>query len=193
MARRTARAPALVQRTEAKVDSLPAPVGGWNARDAWANMAPTDAVQLTNLFPDVSSCNLRGGCTRWATGMNGQVETLLCYAGAATNKFFAIDAGGKNIYDITAGGVVGTPVVTGLSNARWEYTNVATPGGNFLYAVNGVDSPLLYDGTTWSRITTVSTPVSITFTDGTVTTNNLSHVYLFKNRLWFIEKNRLRA
>ena len=36
----------LVQRNNANVASLPAPIGGWNARDSLANMAPTDAVTL---------------------------------------------------------------------------------------------------------------------------------------------------
>jgi hypothetical protein len=37
--------------SRANVASLPAPVGGWNARDSLANMAPTDAVQLVKFFP----------------------------------------------------------------------------------------------------------------------------------------------
>src|SRR3990167_5059306 len=31
--------------------TIPAPVGGWNARDSIAEMPPTDAAVLTNLFP----------------------------------------------------------------------------------------------------------------------------------------------
>jgi hypothetical protein len=57
-----------------------------------------------------------------------------------------------------------------------------------MYAVNGVDSPRLYNGTTWTAITGVSSP-AITG----VTTTNLSNVTLFKNRVWFIEKNTLKA
>lgn len=181
---------ALVQRTAAHVASLPPPVGGWNARDALANMAPTDAVQLTNLFPTVSSCDLRGGCITWASGMNGAVETLMNFSGGNTNKLFAIDSVGRSIYDVSSKGPVGAPVVTGLTNARWEHTNVSTPGGHFLYAVNGNDKPLLYNGNanTWTPIDGTSTP-PITG----VTTTNLSNVILFKNRVWFIEKNTLRA
>jgi hypothetical protein len=79
-------------------------------------------------------------------------------------------------------------VVSGLTNARWEYINVATSGGNFLYAVNGVDKPRLYNGSTWTAIDGSSTP-SITG----VTTTNLSNINLFKNRVWFIEKDTLKA
>lgn len=180
--------PALIQRNLTHVDSLPAPVGGWNARDAWANMAPTDAVQLTNLFPGVSSVDLRGGYINWATGMSGQIETVMAYNGANVSNLFAIAAGAKSIYDVTSQGAVGAAVVTGLTNARWEYTNVTTPGGNFMYAVNGVDKPLLYDGTNWTAIDNMSSP-AITG----VTSTTLNNVLLFKNRVWFIQKNTLIA
>lgn len=182
------RSGALVQRGLTHVDSLPAPVGGWNARDAWANMAPTDAVQLTNLYPGQSSVDLRGGYVNWATGLSGQVETLMAYNGGATEQLFAIDAGGKNIYDVTTQGAVGAPVVTGLSNARWEYTNVATPGGNFLMAVNGLDDLRLYDGTTWAAINSGTSP-AITG----VATDTLNNILLFKNRVWFLQKDTLVA
>jgi len=78
--------------------------------------------------------------------------------------------------------------VTGLTNARWEYINVTTTGGSYLYAVNGVDAPRLYDGSTWVTITAVSTP-AITG----VTTTTLDNITLFKNRVWFIEKDTLKA
>ena len=177
---------ALIQRAAANVASLPAPVGGWNARDSLANMAPTDAVALENFFPGVSSVNLRGGYKKHATGFVGQVETLLSYNGQTSNKMFA--AADNKIYDVTSEGPIGAAVVSGLGSNRWEYINITTPGGDFLYAVNGVDAPLLYDGSTWTAITGASTP-AITG----VTTTNLSNITLFKNRVWFVEKNTLKA
>ena len=83
----------LVQRTTANVASLPAPVGGWNARDALANMAPTDAVYLENMFPSVSNVNLRGGYTKHKTGLPGTVDTLMTYNAGSTIKLFAISTG----------------------------------------------------------------------------------------------------
>jgi len=178
----------LVQKAAANVDSLPSPVGGWNARDSLAGMEPYDAVSLVNLFPSTSNVVLRGGYSEHATGMSGPVETLMVYAGGATEEMFAIDATGLSIYDVTSSGAVGSAEVSGLSSARWEHINVSTPGGNFLYAVNGIDSPLLYDGTTWTSITGASSP-AITG----VTTNDLSNITLFKNRVWFVEKDTLVA
>ena len=176
----------LVQKTAASVASIPSPVGGWNARDSIANMDPVDAVQLTNLFPNVNNVVLRGGYTNWATGLPGQVQTLSNYSSGTANKLFAW--AGTAIYDVTATGAVGAAVKTGLTNAKWEYINVTTAGGSYLYCVNGTDAPLLYNNTTWESITGIST-IAITG----VTTTTLSNITLHKNRVWFIQKDTLKA
>jgi hypothetical protein len=177
------------QRAAARVASIPAPVGGWNERDSIANMEPLDAVTLINFFPTVSNCVLRGGSTDWATGMSGQVQSLMVYSAGATDKMFAaVGTPDLKFYDVTAGGTAVATSVTSLSNAIWEYINITTTGGGYLYTVNGVDAPRLFDGTTWTAVTAVSSP-AITG----VTTTTLSNVTLFKNRLWFIEKNTLKA
>ena len=176
----------LVQRTTANVASLPAPVGGWNARDALANMAPTDSVYLENMFPSVSNVNLRGGYAEHATGLPAAVETLMTYNSGSDVKLFAMSDG--SIFDVTSAGTAGSALVASLSNSQWEYTNVTTSGGSFLYTANGVDKPLLYDGTNWTAIDNVSSP-AITG----VTSTNLIQPTLFKNRMWFIEKDTLKA
>jgi len=166
--------------------SLPAPTGGWNALDSLADMPPTDARFLENWFPSTSDVVIRSGYTAFATGLPGQVETLANYSSGTQSKLFAWS--GSGIYDVTAGGAVGAPAVTGLTNARWETTNMANSGGNYLYAVNGVDKPRLYDGTTWTAIDGASTP-AITG----VTTTTLSNVFLFKHRIWFTQNGTLNA
>lgn len=186
MARRAAQS--MVKRASAQVESLAAPVGGWNVRDSLANMDPMDAVQLDNLFPTVSNVELRGGYTRFATGLPGQVETLMAFTSGTASKFFGIVAGGS-IYDVSTAGAVGAPAVTGLSNGRFEYINITTPGGSFMPAVNGLDNLQLYNGTTWQTVTAISAPISITGVD----TSTLSNVILWKHRLWFIQKNTLKA
>jgi len=165
--------------------SLPAPVGGWNARDSIGEMPPTDAVYLTNWFPATSSVNLRDGYTQYATGLPTYVETLMAYAGGATDKLFAISNG--NIYDVTAGGAVGAASVSGLSNSRFQYTNIATSGGNFMLAVNGSNKLQGFDGSAWW-----------VDGDGThditgVDSATLIGVNLFKNRVWFVQKDTLTA
>ena len=179
----------LVQGNAARVASVPAPVGGWNARDSIANMEPLDAVQLINFFPTISNCVLRGGSTNWATGMTGQVQTIMVYNGSTSSKMFAaVGTPDLKFYDASTAGAATATSVTGLTNAIWEYINITTTGGTYLYAVNGVDKPRLYDGTSWVAIDAASTP-AITG----VTTTTLSNVTLFKNRLWFIQKDTLKA
>lgn len=166
--------------------SIPAPIGGWNARDSLAEMKETDAVILDNIFPTTNDVMVRYGYTNHVTGITGTVETLGTYNGGATQKMFA--AAGTSIYDATSAGSVGAAKVTGLTNARFQTVNITTSGGNYMYWVNGADKPQLYDGTNWTAIDGVSVP-AITG----VTTTNLITVNLHMHRLWFIEKNTLKV
>ena len=170
----------------ARTASVPAPVGGLNARDAIANMKPEDAVIMDNFFPDRSSVYLRNGYTSWATGFPSAVETLMTYSAGSGRKLFGIS--GTAVYDCTANAAIGAAVVTALTNARWQYVNVATSGGQFLLAANGVDNVLFYDGTTWEKVTGVSAH-AITG----IATTSLTNPNLWKNRVWFVEKNSFRA
>ena len=176
-----------VQGSIAQVASLPAPIGGWNARDSLANMDPADAVQLDNYFPTVSSCVLRGGYTELAT-VTGVVKSLLSYAGGATEKLFAVTTSG--VYQVDAGGTgVAQSLPTPLTEAWVEYVNVSTTGGNFMMVVNGVQAPVLYNGTTWSNPTITFDA----FAPSGMTASRFNNVTLFKERVWFIEKDSLRA
>ncbi len=111
--------------------SLPAPVGGWNARDAVANMKETDAVVLDNYFPTASDVMGRKGFANHMTGFSAPVESLLNYT-TTTEKLFA--CAGTAIYDATAAGAVATAVVTGLTNSRWQHVNITTAGENFVFS-----------------------------------------------------------
>lgn len=51
------------KQNTATTTSVPAPIGGWNARDSLANMSPTDAVQLVNWFPTPTDVTMRSGYT----------------------------------------------------------------------------------------------------------------------------------
>ncbi|MDE2105819.1 MAG: hypothetical protein KGL39_51825 [Patescibacteria group bacterium] len=165
--------------------SIPAPTGGLNARDALANMPETDAPLMDNYFPTPSSVNLRNGSTNWLTGLPAWVETLMHYSSPTAKKLFAIS--GTAIYDATTSGAAGAAVVTGLTNARFQFTNIGTSGGNFMVAVNGADKLQGYDGTNW-------------WVDGNGThditgfdTSTAIEPHLFKNRLWFVEKNTMKV
>ncbi len=179
-ARRNPRLPYVQPQKQrvAKVASIPAPIGGWNARDSKASMEPTDAVIMENMRPMPGAVVVRNGCENWKTGMTGAVETLLAYASGGTRKLFG--AANNAFYDVTTNGAVGAAVDTGHTNNRFQYVNFGTAGGNFIIAVNGADSPRKYDGATWSTN-------SITG----VTDSTLIGINVFKNRLFFVQSATL--
>jgi hypothetical protein len=176
--------PIQTKRQVSRTVSIPAPTGGLNARDALAKMPVTDAVIMNNWFPTPTSVDLRNGSVDHVTGITGWVETIAHYSSPTERKLFA--AAESNIYDVTTEGVVGMPVVTGLSNARLQYTNIGTAGGNFLVLVNGQDKLQGYDGTDWWIDGDGTHDITGFDTEKAINTN------LFKNRLWFTEKTSMR-
>ena len=95
--------------------SIQAPVGGLNAKDAYAAMKPTEAVELENMFPTPSSVDIRRGMVAHVTGFASPVESVMAYKSATTSKLFA--ASGTAIYDATGAGAVGSSVVSSMTNA----------------------------------------------------------------------------
>lgn len=167
--------------SNARAKSLPPPVGGWDALNALADMPPENAVQLDNWFPDADRVSVRRGYATHSTGYPGPVDSLMVYQPASgTARMFA--ASGAGIYNATGAGAVGSPVVTGRSNARFQTAQMTTAGGHFLLAVNGADTPQIYDGTTWAD-STITGP----------TPANLVWINMHQRRLWMGETGTLRA
>jgi hypothetical protein len=115
----------------------------------------------------------------YETSPAGPIESLMAYHGpAAVQRLFA--ARGSRIYDVTAAAAM--EAVLGLTNARWQHINFTTPGGSFLYIVNGADDPRHFNGTVWA------TPV-ITG----ITASQAIHINAHKNRIWFVLINSTNA
>lgn len=167
--------------------NVPAPVEGWNARDALAEMGNKDAIKLLNWFPRTTYCEIRGGSTSHLTGIpTASAKTLMTYnAPLATNaKMFVSNSAG--VYDATVAGAAGASVAT-CTLGKWQWLNYAAVSGTtYLIMVNGQDKPLYFDGTTWIPVDAASTPALTG-----ITTTKLIHVELFKNRLFFLEKDKM--
>src|SRR6185369_7390993 len=125
--------------------NLPSPTGGINARDNFTAMDPKDAVNLVNAFPEANSVDVRRGFTSVSLGVDGAVQTLLVWR-STIDKMFG--AAGSKILDVSVSPAVA--VLTGFSNAKWQWTNLENAGGQFLVAVNGADHIQEFDGTTWT-------------------------------------------
>lgn len=179
-------AKARISKQRARTSSVPAPLGGWNARDALGAMGPQDAVWLTNFFPGTSAVILRSGYTQWATGITGYVNSVMGYVSGSSSKLFA--AAGTSIYDVTSGGAVGAASVTGLTNVKFQYINFTTTGGSYMLMVNGADKMRIFDGTSW-HADGDGAPYDVTG----VNTQNCINIQAFKNRIWMIQQNTLKA
>lgn len=165
----------------ARAVTTPPPVGGWDTLNTLADMPAENAVVLDNWFPGTDRVTMRRGSMPYATGLGGAVESLMAYVpSVGVARMFA--AAGSNIFDVTATGAVGAAVVTGMGNARWQSVQTTNAGGSYLLAVNGVNAPRIYNGTTWA---------AVTFTGPTVA--NVAWINLHHRRLWFGEANSLRA
>jgi hypothetical protein len=138
--------------TRVKNSSVAAPMGGLNGRDGIATMQATDAIVLENMIPQPDGVVLRNGSQDHVTGFANKIQSLMSYKSALVNKLFA--ASGTSIYDVTTAGAVGAPVVSSISTPRFQTINFGTAAGQFLYCVNGVDTPKLYNGSNWQNVDT---------------------------------------
>lgn len=161
--------------------SIPAPIGGWVTAQNIAASQEGTCLVLDNWFPTTTGLRLRGGNVKIATLGDEPVESLIGYLGRSIKRFAASDG---NLYDITIvidPNTPPTPVVTGQTSNYYAHVNFSTTGGDYLYAVNGTDEALLFDGINWSPINGASMP-SITGVD----TDTFSHVNVYRNRLYFV-------
>lgn len=154
--------------------SLPAPITGWNTRDALDAMAPTDAVTLDNFYPDAGGVNLRNGYAPYASGMGtlGYVKTLAEYSAGSIDKFIA----GANLsfYDISNPGPVGAPLASGFSSDQWQSVYFLSK----LFFMNGVDTMQVFNGSGFSNAN---------FTGATL--SSIIGGIQYQNRLFFWQSN----
>lgn len=174
--------------------SLPAPLGGLNARDALQSMPATDALELVNWVAQQYGVRTRKGWREWATGFGAPVRTLMTYqpnreALATFRIFAATDAG---IYDVTAS--TSAPAVSLALPGTDGYgylssIQIVQAGGSFLLTCSHQGGYRYYNGTTWT------TPAFGTAAGqvGGIDPSNLVFVTTWKSKVWFIEKNSSNA
>jgi hypothetical protein len=190
-----------------QLKSMPAPMGGLNARDGVANMQPTDAVELVNWIPDTGGVRCRKGYREWATNIPGgvSVKTIMSYFAPTDafptgtfltqptvmpGKLFA--ATDTAIYDITTktSAPVASVTLSGTTNAGWiSHAITSNSGGNFLMACSESDGYFTYDGTAWLRRVAGTLAGQV----NGVNPNNLVHVNVWKKRAWFVERNTTKV
>jgi len=179
---RTAARPNPAKRPVGRGKSIPAPVGGWDAVSALADMKEDRAIVLENWFPTPTDVRVRRGHIQHCNGMGSSVvDTLMVYNGltVAASKMFAVTNG--TIYDVSSSGAASATTET-VANNRWQYINFTTSGGKFLWACNGTDAALHYNGSVWAE------PV-ITG----ITSSDAINVNAHKGRIWVVLKDSTKA
>jgi hypothetical protein len=166
--------------------SLPAPTLGWNTDDALAAMKPGYAVILDNWIPRAGKIEMRRGYIEQVTGMSDPVETLVVYSGGSTDTIFACS--GASIFDVTTAGALGSAEYASAASARWSWVNFANDAGRFALMCNGAQTPIKWDGSTFSTNAVTGTSGAITLDD-----DDLKYVFAHKNRLHWLEEARLRV
>jgi len=171
-----------------KSKTFPAPIRGWVLNENLATVGPASARVLDNWFPTTTGARIRAGAFKHAT-IGATVQSIWTYKSGGTEKLFAATDG--SVFDITTPAdrdVAPTATVTGQTSGYYATQQFGTAGGDYQYLCNGDDAPLLYDGSTFTAITGVSTP-AITG----VTTTGLSQVWSYASRLFFVEKDTLNS
>jgi hypothetical protein len=174
-------------RPVSRTVSVPAPVGGWNAQDALADMPIEDAVILDNYIPRPGYVEMRKGSFLQASGVGTAVLTLMVWSGV-TDKLLAAAEG--KIYDVSNQGVAGpSPIYSAATSAAWDWVRFANAAGTWVIAVNGADTPVKFDGTTvtTTAFTYAGTPPP------SFDPTKLSLITAHKRRLHMVEKNSLRV
>jgi len=172
------------QRQVSVTQSVPAPIGGWNAKDPLAEMPVNDAVTLENWFPTTIDCVIRGGTSAYATGITGTPETLAVHtAMTGGESLFAVTT--TDAYDASVVGAATAQSLT-ITNAKFQWLNMGDSTNNWLLMFNGVDSPKYYNGTSWVEVTGATSPSLA----GITPTSAISAVQ-YNGRLYMLEKNTL--
>ena len=174
--------------------SFPAPTGGLVSNRNLAMARGPDvepgAAVMDDWFPTATGIVLRRGSELLASVVDGSsVDSVFSYvSGSQRNLFAAVSTGVRDITTVSSADTFSGPdVLTGQTSGDWNVVQFSTAGGEFLVGVNGADSAFAYDGATFSS-------ASITFPSGsTLTTADLAYVWVYKQRLYFIEKDSLNA
>lgn len=169
---------------------IPAPTGGWNARDALGSMDPADAITLENWVPDSFSVSNAPGYALHnsidsGTGPVGTVVEYMKKDGTRqliafkNNKMWNATTAGATAVDLTG--------ALTITNIRWQCVNFRTLTASYLVCCNGVDNPIIYDGTT------ASNPAYTKADGSSIPQTGLIHPSVYNSRLYFTEKDSSRV
>lgn len=164
----------------ASIQSIPAPTKGLNDYESIANMDPTFALDMLNMFPSAKSLKVRNGYQVWTTGLLTAVRTLASYnSSSGANELWAFNDSG--IFDVTTSGAAPSASIA-ITNGYMSTLMFANIAGQYLIAVNGTDMGKIYDGSSWANMVTTG-----------ASTQDMIAVHAYNKKIWFVEQNSMVA
>jgi hypothetical protein len=129
---------AVAKRFTANTTSIPAPIGGWNARDSQANMNPMDAIQLVNWYPTPTDVTMRKGWTQSSllTTPTGAIAISTITRVGTTATLTTVSSHGLttgkqvSITGCTPSEYNGVYTITVVNSTSFRYTMASVPAGN---------------------------------------------------------------
>ena len=176
------------QRARSTITSLQPPIKGLMVGQPPGGSDPLGAEVIENGIPTTRGVRVRGGLRRDATVGSSPVRSMFAYRTDGVEALFAATT--SSVFDVSAldPDTAPTADITGQTAGYYAAQQIGTAGGEYLYIVNGADNAQLFDGSTWTEIDGVSTP-AVTG----VSTSALSHVWLYRSRLFFVQGGTMTA
>lgn len=195
-------------KAAAKTMTIPAPNGGLNTKDGYANMPATDAVALVNWIPDVGGVRCRKGYTEWAINIPDSLPvysvlpyfnqsdafpggTFLVAPTSMPGELFC--ATDDAIYDITSAtdSPSSAQALSGNSGAGKIISTmmVNSAGTTFMLATSEADGYFTYDGSSWNQVAAGAGADEIDGADPA----DFVHVLVWKRRAMFTERDSTKA
>lgn len=175
------------------VMSFPAPTRGWIESDNVTTAPKTSAAILENFFPTQESARLRGG-SRPVRALPDPVRSLFVWNGTIPALFASTDT---EIYDVNAASdddPVWPPDGVAQTGGDWSTTQISNTGGDWLIGVNGLNDGFAYTGSAWRAFASDNAAITGALeVTGGGDPKKWSHVWNFKERLYFIEKSTFKV
>lgn len=169
--------------------TFPPPTKGWVQSGNIVQASPDQAEVLDNFIVTAQGARLRGGSQEFCS-IGESISRLFTYVSGTTETLFASTSSG--VFDTAGGSSFSSAFSSAFSisptasrsgtDGDWSTTQISTSGGEFLVGVNGTDTGWTYNGTSFSDISLTG-----------VASTALSQVWLFKERLFFVEEGTQSA
>jgi hypothetical protein len=185
--RRSAVPPEVSQQLQ--TITLPAPTRGIILNENEAFMQPGSAIICDNWKPTMRGVALRGGCALWAT-LPETTPVISAFKFASGNNQRMYVGNATKLYDVTT--ITPVAIKTGQASGNYVASQMANQSGDHMLVANDAGDYILhFDGTTWTTFNAsqITGPVGSSVVAG----HNLTYVWKYRNRFFFIEGGTMNA